>query len=218
MRLLSIIGLLAVFVALAGCGSSPNTRTPGNPYPPPSAEQLKETANRFQQNPKSDSKAAGAQVPLKFLDKDGKEVDLVSFRDKSNVVLVVVKGVPPGFGGAFCPGCLAQLNTLTANYDEFRKKSAEVVMVFPGPTDTLSKFFADGQVSGGNPPFPILTDKDLNAVQALGIRGDLARPATYILDKKGNVVFAYVAGADTTYDRPSVKALLDQLDKLNAQK
>ena len=37
--------------------------------------------------------------------------------------------------------------------------------------------------------------------------GDLARPATYILDRKGNVVFAYVAGSDTTYDRPAVKQI-----------
>jgi peroxiredoxin len=218
MRPFSIIGLLAVSVALAGCGSSPTARAPGNPFPPPTSEQLKEHASRFQNEPKSDSKAAGAPMPLKFVDKDGKEVDLLSFRDKSNVVLAVVKGLPSFPGGVFCPGCLAQLNSLTANHDEFKKRGAEVVMMFPGSTDSLAKFFADGQVDGANLPFPIVTDKDLKAVGALGINGDLARPATYILDKKGNVVFAYVAGADTTYDRPSVKALLDQLDKLNAQK
>jgi hypothetical protein len=56
----------------------------------------------------------------------------------------------------------------------------------------------------------------LKAVNSLGISGDLAKPSTYILDKKGNAVFAFVG--ETTADRPSVKALLAQLDKLNAKK
>ena len=56
---------------------------------------------------------------------------------------------------------------------------------------------------------------DLTAVDALGIRADLSKPATYILDKQGEVRFAYV-GRDLA-DRPSVKALLDQLDQINAE-
>jgi peroxiredoxin len=55
-------------------------------------------------------------------------------------------------------------------------------------------------------------DEDYQAVERLGIRADQAKPSTYILDKQGKVRFAYV-GKDTT-DRPSVKAMLDQLDKL----
>ena len=46
----------------------------------------------------------------------------------------------------------------------------------------------------------------------LGIRADLALPSTYILDRDGKVRLAYV-GATLT-DRPSVKAMLDQLDRL----
>ena len=65
-------------------------------------------------------------------------------------------------------------------------------------------------------PFVMLLDTDLNAVKTLGIEGDLAKPSTYILDKKGNAVFAFVG--ETTTDRPSVQALLAQLDKLNAKK
>jgi peroxiredoxin len=164
-------------------------------------------------------------VPLKFVAFDGKAVDLASFRGKSNVVLVVVKGVPKVHppGEPFCPGCLAQVHSLTANYGEFQKRDAEILMVFPGPTDKLSEFLATAQVDGANGntkvPFPLLKDTDLSAVNSLGIDGDWARPSTYILDKSGNAVFAYV-GAETfnTFDRPSVKALLAQLDKLNANK
>jgi peroxiredoxin len=90
--------------------------------------------------------------------------------------------------------------------------------VFPGPTDEVPLFLANAKVDGanGNPkvPFRLLKDTDLKAVDALDIRGDLAKPSTYILDKKGNAVFAFVG--ETTTDRPSIKALLAQLDKLNA--
>jgi peroxiredoxin len=208
MRPLCVITLFVAFVALVGCGSSPDL-----PAPPAAG-------NSFHEKPANTSVAAD-QMPLKFRDMRGKEVDLASFRGRSNVVLVVVKGYPnnPNYPNQFCPGCLAQLTSLTANYEEFRKRGAEVLLVFPGPTDKLPKFLADGKVDGvgGNPnvPFPLLTDTDLKAVKALGIDDIQAKPSTYILDKKGNVVYAYVGPAGTTFDRPSVKALLDQLDKLN---
>ena len=51
----------------------------------------------------------------------------------------------------------------------------------------------------------------MSACDRLGIRDDLAKPSTYILDTRGNVVYAYVG--ETSTDRPSVKAVLTQLDK-----
>ena len=91
-------------------------------------------------------------------------------------------------------------------------------MVFPGPSEKAGEFLTTAKArEADNPsPVPLLLDKDLVAVDILGIRGDLAKPATYILDRKGNVVYAYVG--ESTTDRPSVKALLSQLDKLNAKK
>ena len=56
---------------------------------------------------------------------------------------------------------------------------------------------------------------ELKAVDHLGIRKDLSKPATYILDKQGQTRFAYVG--DSLADRPSVKALLEQLDALNKE-
>lgn len=216
MRALFAVGLFGSLAVAAGCGGPPELGAPPN-YAPRSMEQ---TAAQFHADPKSNRELAGDKVPMKFTDTEGKPVDLMSYRGKSNVVLVVVKGLPKSPGGAFCPGCLAQVNALTANYAEFKARDAEVLLVFPGPTDGLTKFFADAKVdgAGGNPkvPFAVLTDTDLNAVKSLGIDGDWAKPSTYILDKKGNAVFAFV-GTSTT-DRPSVKALLAQLDKVNGKK
>jgi peroxiredoxin len=218
MRRLSLVALSALsalLAAAAGCGSSSTTPAPsyGNP-------DLKQIESQFHADPKPNRNVKSEEVPLLFIDMDGKPVDIASFRGKAHVVLVVVKGMPQSPGGVFCPGCLAQVSSLSANHDEFKNRNAEILMVFPGPKDKLPQFLATAKVNGadGNPkvPFAMLLDTDLKAVDALGIRGDLAKPSTYILDKKGNVVFAYVG--ETTTDRPSVKALLTQLDKLNARK
>jgi peroxiredoxin len=229
MRIFPVVPLACLLATGAGCGSSPSTATPA-PAPAHSQAELTETANKFRDTVKSDRTHPGENLPLKFLDTGGAEVDLASFRGKSHVVLVVVMGFPKNWGGKFCVGCLAQLNSLTANYADFKKRDAEVLMVFPGPTDRLPQFLTDSRADGadGNPkvPFPILSDTDLKAVKALGIEKDWARPATYILNKKGDVVFTYVsayggapgtASSEGIYDRPSVKAMFAQLDKLNAK-
>ena len=61
-------------------------------------------------------------------------------------------------------------------------------------------------------PFPILLDENLEAVNFLQIAADLALPSTFLLDTKGDVRFAYVGSAPNA--RPSIKALLHQLDGL----
>ena len=149
-------------------------------------------------------------LDLAFVDGNGKTIDLREYRGKKNVVLVVTRGYP----GYICPNCSAQTSRLISNYPEFVKRDAEVLVVFPGPTDHLQQFRERTQSEAGKKsvPFPILLDKDFHAVDQLKIRGDLAKPATYIVDKQGDVRFAYV-GSNTS-DRPSLKAMLDQLDAI----
>ena len=60
--------------------------------------------------------------------------------------------------------------------------------------------------------FQLLLDRECTACDQLGIRDDLAKPSTYILDTRGNVVYAYVG--ETSTDRPSIKAVLGQLDRI----
>jgi len=220
MRPLLLFGLLVALVALAGCGSPSPTPSPTPSPHKRTQEELKEHADNFDTEPKKGDRTKPSTVPNKFVDIHGKPVDLASYHGKSNVVLVVVKGLPEKdarFRGQFCPGCLAQLNSLTANYAEFQKRNAEIVMIFPGPDKELPRFLSEGLVADGNPtvPFRLVPDSDLKAVKSLGIEGDWARPSTYILDKGGSVVFAYVGPDGTTYDRPSVKVLLGELNKLN---
>ena len=62
-------------------------------------------------------------------------------------------------------------------------------------------------------PYPILLDINLSSVDQLGIRSDLAKPSTYIIDREGRVRFAYVG--ESIADRPTVDSILKQLSKLS---
>ncbi len=167
-------------------------------------------ARQFHDKVAPNAQVSADQVPLAFIDADGKPVSLADYRGKKNVVLVFTRG----YNGSICMFCSAQLSRLVRNHAEFAKRDAEVLMVFPGPKEHLGKLLADGQVKADNAavPFRILLDPDFVAVDKLGIRGSLAKPSTYILDKQGQVRFAYV-GAYAS-DRPSIKGMTEQLDQL----
>jgi peroxiredoxin len=180
----------------------------------------------FVEHAQSNTPLEGCDVEaLRFVGIDGEGVDLKQFLDQKNVVLVVTRGNTARTGntaydGNICLYCATQTARLIANYPAFQDHQAEVVVVFPirkpaesGSLDTfresLSRVGAERQ-----PPFPLVLDVELRAVDQLGIRADLSKPATYIVDKKGQVRFAYV-GASVA-DRPSVQSLLEQLDAINA--
>jgi peroxiredoxin len=154
-----------------------------------------------------------AEFPLAFVDWQGRPVDLALYRGKRKVVLIVLRGIPRSEKGAFCPSCLAQTSSLMANQAGFTARQAELLIVFPGPVDRLGEFLkkASAQTPGEpHPAFQMLLDKECRVCDRLGIRDDLAKPSTYILDTQGNLVYAYVG--ETSTDRPSVKAIFDQLD------
>jgi peroxiredoxin len=162
---------------------------------------------------------------LEFRTIDGKQADLRAFRGQRNVVLVVTRGNTSGTGpGAYyrniCLYCATQTSRLIANYQAFREHEAEVVAVFPirqvADSGSVSQFYEALRRDGtaAEPPFPLVLDVELRAVDQLGIRADLSKPATYILDKQGQVRFAYVG--ENIADRPSVQSMLEQLATINA--
>jgi peroxiredoxin len=147
---------------------------------------------------------------------DGSRVQLKDYINRKNVVLVITRG----FSSSICLYCSTQTSRLIANYSEFTKRDTEVVVVFPVREDAdrgrLDEFIsATKENMDRSPdvlPFPVLLDVELKVVDTLGIRHELSRPATFILDKEGEVRFSYVG--KSLSDRPSVKALLKQLDSL----
>ena len=104
-----------------------------------------------------------------------------------------------------------------------RERDADVLLVYPiakpDQSQRLDEFlratYQRSSPAVSQTPFPVVLDVGLKAVDALGIRRDLAKPATYILDKKGQVRFAYVG--NSLSDRPSIKAILKQLDAIKQE-
>jgi peroxiredoxin len=158
------------------------------------------------------SQAGPAELDMVLVDSQGKQVDLKRYHGKKNVVLVVLRG----FDGNVCLACRAQTSRLISQHAALARRDAEVLLVYPGERRHLDDFLQKAQLDAANtrPPFPVVLDEDLRLVDHLDIRDNLAKPATYILDKQGRVRFAYV-GTDRA-DRPSMKAILAQLDALAA--
>ncbi|MDB4639995.1 peroxiredoxin family protein [Pirellulaceae bacterium] len=156
---------------------------------------------------------------LMLTDSAGKEIYLKDFVGKSNLVFVVLRG----YSYAVCPYCSAQTQRVINRYDEIKEQDANVVIAYPlngrGDRDKLDLFIAAANRGTGltNDELPLTlgVDFELKVVDALGIRADLSKPATYILDKSGKLRFAYVG--DSLSDRPSVNAIINQLKQINGE-
>ena len=204
--------LLGVMLLLPGCGGGSG---------PASVGGYGEDSRLIQFKDKVQTQAVGDENigDFVFTDIDGNESSLKEYLGKKNVVLIVTRG----YAGSVCLYCATQTSRLLSNYSQFAKRDAEVVVVFPIETPEDSRRRRDFVVSVKNQldtpiekiPFPIVLDVELKVVDRLGIRKDLSKPATYILDKQGQTRFAYVG--ESLADRPSVKALLAQLDLLKQE-
>lgn len=171
----------------------------------------------FNDSLNSNSSVEQSFADLKFTDTNGKPVELSEFIGKKNLVLVFTRG----FAGSICPYCSTQTSRLISNYDSFKERNAEVVVVYPLREEKdipkWDEFLSATRAKLSSPetpvPFPVLFDVKLDAVNQLGIQHKLSKPATYILDSQGQIRFAYVGS--NLADRPSIKAMHEQLDKLN---
>ena len=202
--------LFVVLSLLAGCSGS-SSAPPVGGY----GEDYRKI--QFKDNVQSQALGDESLAEVLFTDTNGDETSLKKYLGKKNVVLVVTRG----YAGSVCLYCSTQTSRLLTNYSQFAKRDTEVVVVFPVATPDDSRHQRDFVVAVKNNldtpiekiPFPIFLDVELRVVDQLGIRKDLSKPATYILDKQGQTRFAYVG--ESLADRPSVKALLEQLDLLN---
>lgn len=153
---------------------------------------------------------------LRFSDEDGNEVQLSEVMTREYLVLVVTRG---WFGGV-CFYCASQTSRWARRFDELDPYDAQLVAIFPTESekdndrvDELSNRIKRGDIPNENVPFPILLDVNLTGVDQLGIRAELAKPSTYIVDRSGRVVFAYVG--ESIADRPTVDSILQQLAQLS---
>ncbi len=198
--LILLVTLLPVLGTL-GCSQSPSTSSYYD-FDPASIE--------FEESVETNRESPGSVTDLEFVDTNGQSVKLADFIGNQHVLLVFTRG----FSGQICPYCTTQTSRLIANYEKFVERNTEVLLVYPGKTGQIDDFRQASlkDSSEANFPFPILLDENLTAVKQLDIEARVAFPSSFIIDKEGQVVLSYV-GRDPS-DRPSIKALLTQLDSL----
>lgn len=219
--------MVALGIVLAsGCSSETADKPlrPGTQPQPPDPDaaylaygDIDESLIQFKDDATANASLESDLTQLEFTNKDGEQVALKDFLGKQHVILVITRG----YAGSICPYCSTQTSRLIANYPKLQAQNAEVLVVYPlekpGDIPTLDDFVARAVKSlpaaENKVPFPLLLDVELKAVNELGIRKNLSKPATYIFDKEGQLRFAYVG--TSLADRPSIKALLDQLEQIN---
>jgi len=137
---------------------------------------------------------ANRQAPtLRLNDEDGKVVDLAQYRGK--VVLV-------NFWASWCPPCRKEFPSLGRVRKLFKPSEFEVLAVNVGEEPDFVFSFA------GVTAFPLLFDRDSNAMTAWGVQG---LPTTFVIDRKGHV--AYRANGGREFDDPDIVSAIRQLLK-----
>jgi len=210
----SRLGTTSVIVAalLAGCARS-------GPSVADSADLIGPADIHFKDDVTANAAPGDGLLDLSFVDQAGKAIKPRDLIGKKNLVLVFTRG----YNGSICPYCSSYTSGLITNYPAISQRGSEVLVVYPitkpDHAQRLDEFLKATFIRSGDgvttTPFPVVLDIGLKGVDALGIRKDLAKPATYILDKGGRVRFAYVG--NSLSDRPSIKAILKQLDTLREE-
>jgi len=163
---------------------------------------------------------------FKATDQSGNEVRLKDLLKKGKVVLLFYRG-------NWCPHCNRYLKKLEDSLSLIKEKGATVVAITAELPEGIAR-----TVGKTSAEFPILHDENLKIMKAYeveylvpentitryrnsGIKLDeingnkngnyLPIPATYIIDKEGNIIYRHFQ--EDYKKRPSVKELLDQLSK-----
>jgi peroxiredoxin len=205
----ALFGTAVASLLVIGCGSKDLYQS----------DSAADDAIRFKDDAVANAAPGDSILNLQFVDQSGKTIRPRDFIAKHNLVLVFVRG----YNGSICPYCSAYTSGLISNFRAIAERDADVLLVYPiakpDQSQRLDEFlratFRQSSPAVRQTPFPVVLDVGLKAVDALGIRKDLAKPATYILDKKGQVRFAYVGSSLS--DRPSIKSILKQLDTLKQE-
>jgi len=125
---------------------------------------------------------------------DDQSVRLADLTAKSKVVLVVLRGWP----GYQCPFCSRQAHDFVNDAGKLKAAGAQVVMIYPGPSDDLKAHAAEFLQDKNWPKdFLLVLDPDYSFTKTYGLRWDApketAYPSTFIIGKDGKVTFAHVS-------------------------
>jgi peroxiredoxin Q/BCP len=154
----------------------------------------------------------GAKAPdFALSTPSGKAVRMSGMQQGHDLVLVVLRGFP----GYQCPYCVRQVHDFVEHASGFAAKNTTVLLVYPGPPANLDQHA--NEFLAKQPELPsnvvLVTDPDYAVTNLYGLRWDApnetAYPSTFILDKKGTIVFEKIS--HTHGDRVSAEDALDHL-------
>lgn len=211
-----LLWALSCGLLLTGCGREGPTPAPAAaPYDSYGDYGYGTAEIKFLDAAPSNATTEVSLFDLSLTDMEGQAKQVRSLAGKHGAVVVVTRGNT----NPICPYCSTQTAHYIRDYAEFQRRGVEVVVVYPieGQADPmkLNGFLTNARQRIGDPqrpvPFPVLFDVDLSVVDQLGIRLDLSKPATYIVDAEGQVQYAYVGSH--WGDRPAVAAVLAELDR-----
>jgi peroxiredoxin len=113
--------------------------------------------------------------------------------------------------GTWCPFCRRFMRQLLQSIEKLRSMGCEVVLIASQPLRPILRFSLQEKL-----PFKILADHDRKVTrqfgiyQAVGLMGvNVARPAAFLLDEEGRVLYQYVGSAT---DRPLISDILRALE------
>ena len=162
----------------------------------------------------AETPAVGAKAPdFTLSTPTGRAVRMSKVQRGHDLVLVVLRGFP----GYQCPYCVRQVHDFIDHAADFRTKNTRVLLVYPGPPGDLDQHAKEFLAKQTELPSNIVlvTDPDYAVTNQYGLRWDAphetAYPSTFILDKKGMIVFEKISHAHG--DRLSAQDALEHLSQ-----
>lgn len=144
---------------------------------------------------------------------EGVPVRLSDLTAKGRVVLIALRGYP----GYQCPYCQRQAHDFQVKADKFAAQGVQLLLVYPGPPDSLDKRAQEFLAKVGTLPanFHLVIDPDYKFTNQYGLRWDAphetAYPSTFVLDQHGIILSRKIS--HTHGDRTSADDVLADLAK-----
>jgi peroxiredoxin Q/BCP len=119
----------------------------------------------------------------------------------------------------YCTNCRKQVRQLADRIDAFRERDTEVVSILPEPVDRVAAWQEKFDL-----PYPLLADPDTEASDAydqpvrFGILGQFSdffgrMPEVVLVDRRHETPeVVYVHRGSSTFDRPDIDEILDEID------
>ncbi len=145
-------------------------------------------------NASASTSRSGNTVDFTINDFNGQATELSSYR--GHPVLV-------NLWASWCPPCRAEMPTLISFYNQHKDEGFELLAVNSTDTAEPAKQFMQAQ----DMPFPVLFDPEGKAMQMFNTNG---LPASYLIDRQGNIVFSWVGGISSDILKTKVAPLLSQ--------